>query len=297
MSFVKYQHIERLGTDAVNGLLDGKCYVFPKIDGTNGSLWFKNGIICAGSRNRELSQDSDNAGFYQATTSDPRYMSFFQENPSLRLYGEWLVPHSLKTYRDDAWRKYYVFDVRDESGRYLTYEEYKPILEKHNIDYIPAIAIVDYPNEETLYKLLDRTGAFLIKDGCGNGEGIVIKRYDFVNRYGHTIWAKIVTSEFKEKHLKEMGAPFVKQKLSLEDAIAEKYCTEAFIEKEQAKIIEERGGWESKFIPELLSKCYYNIVVEEIWNICKEHKNPIINFRELNQAITRKIKRTKPELF
>ena len=32
-------------------------------------------------------------------------------NPGCRFFGEWLVPHSLKTYREDAWRDFYIFDV------------------------------------------------------------------------------------------------------------------------------------------------------------------------------------------
>ena len=37
--FVKYQHIERFGTQETEGIENGTCYVFPKIDGTNASLW------------------------------------------------------------------------------------------------------------------------------------------------------------------------------------------------------------------------------------------------------------------
>jgi hypothetical protein len=38
MSFKKYQHIERYGTDEVEGIDAGLCYVFYKIDGTNSSI-------------------------------------------------------------------------------------------------------------------------------------------------------------------------------------------------------------------------------------------------------------------
>jgi hypothetical protein len=37
MEFRKYQHIERFGTTEVKNIELGKVYVFPKIDGTNGS--------------------------------------------------------------------------------------------------------------------------------------------------------------------------------------------------------------------------------------------------------------------
>lgn len=71
MNFVRYQHIERFGADEVENIELGICHVFPKIDGTNGSVWLgDDGKIQAGSRNRILSLDDDNAGFYAAIISD-----------------------------------------------------------------------------------------------------------------------------------------------------------------------------------------------------------------------------------
>lgn len=59
--FVKYQSLERLGTTEVIGIEQGRCYVFPKIDGTNASVWVcDKGEIHAGSRTRKLSLESDN---------------------------------------------------------------------------------------------------------------------------------------------------------------------------------------------------------------------------------------------
>ena len=34
MEFQKYMHVERLGKEEVEGITSGKCYVFPKLDGT-----------------------------------------------------------------------------------------------------------------------------------------------------------------------------------------------------------------------------------------------------------------------
>lgn len=291
MMFEKYQHIERIGTTEVDGLLDGLCYVFPKIDGTNGSVWLDNGEIRAGNRNRELSTKSDNAGFFNTIKDDERFIKFLNEFPNLRLYGEWLVPHSLKTYRDDAWRKFYVFDVMN-GGRYLTYEEYKPILEKYNIDFIVPIAVIDCPTEEKLYGMLNKN-QFL----CGNGEGIVVKRYDFKNKYGRTTWGKIVTSEFKAKHTREMGVTKLTTGIGIEERICEKYVTTALIEKEIAKIELENDGWNSKLIPRLIGVITYSVINEEMWNILKEFKNPTIDFNRLNSMIVREIKIKKSYIF
>ena len=64
MKFRKYQHIERFGTTEVSQIEFGECFIFPKIDGTNASVWLDDGEICAGSRQRQLSIEADNAGFY-----------------------------------------------------------------------------------------------------------------------------------------------------------------------------------------------------------------------------------------
>ena len=37
---IKYQHVCKIGSTDIEGLLDGECYVYPKIDGTNCPIWF-----------------------------------------------------------------------------------------------------------------------------------------------------------------------------------------------------------------------------------------------------------------
>jgi hypothetical protein len=301
MEFEKYQHIERFGTDEVEGIENGICYIFYKIDGTNGQVWLdSNGNIKAGSRNRELSLEKDNGGFYQYVLSDERIKNYLDKHPNHRLFGEWLIPHSLKTYRDDARKKFYVFDVCEGEGenlRYLSYDTYKPLLKEFGIEYIPPIAIISNPTEEVLIYQLEKTGTFLIKDGAGNGEGIVIKNYEYRNKYGRQTWAKIVCNEFKEKNVKEMGASTISCGETIEKSIVDKFCTATFIEKEYAKIVNENDGWTSKYIPMLLGRVFSEFIKEETWNILKEYKNPTINFKALNSMVILKIKETKKELF
>ena len=76
-----------------------------------------------------------------------------------------------------------------------------------------------------------------------------------------------------------------------------KYCTEAFIEKEYAKIVNEKEGWRSKYISMLLGRIYSELIKEEAWNIVKEFKNPTIDFKKLNCLVIDKVKETKKELF
>ena len=298
MEFKKYQHVERFGTTEVDGIEFGLCHIFPKIDGTNASVWWNNGVN-AGSRRRHISVDDDNAGFAQFATNDEKIEKFLSENQELRLYGEWLVPHSLKTYREDAWRKFYVFDVcrdKDDSVEYLTYEEYSILLEKYGIEYIPPICTINNSSYDQLVEQL-RQNIFLIEDGKGVGEGIVIKNYSFVNRFNRTTWAKIVTSEFKAKHAKAMGAPTKEGRKMIEAEIAEKYVTKALCEKEFAKIVNEQNGWQSKFIPRILNTVFYSVITEECWNFVKEHKNPKIDFKTLKHFVQNKTKEHLAQLF
>lgn len=297
MEFLKYQHVERFGTPETNGIENGMCYVFPKIDGTNSQLWFdkKTGSLYAGSRNRKLEFDNDNAGFYDWACNQDRHFYFFREFPNLRLYGEWLVPHSLKTYKDTAWRNFYVFDVMDGEN-YLPYEEYKKLLEPFGIEYIPAICKVENPTYERLIAQLEKNG-YLIEDGKGIGEGIVIKNYNYKNKFGRQTWAKIVTNEFKAKHQKTQITEIKEAKI-IEEEICKKYVTKSLIEKEFAKIENENGGdWSSKFIPRLINTVFYCIVKEESWNFVKEFKNPTVDFKRLSYFCTQQIKEQMPNLF
>lgn len=303
MEYRKYQHIERFGTTEVEGIENGCCYIFPKIDGTNACVWLgEDGLIHAGSRNRELTLDKDNAGFYEYISKHDGIAKCLNENPNLIIYGEWLCPHSLRTYRDDCWRRFYIFDVikysREDDFHYLEFAEYKELCEKYDLEYIPFLSIISNPTYELLMEELNNND-YLIKEGQGIGEGIVVKRYDYKNKYGRTTWAKIVASEFKEKHAKTMMKKDKAETSAamIEEKIVEKYVTQALCDKVYAKIVNEKGDWSSKYIPMLLNMVYYDLVREECWNFVKEFKNPTINFKTLSYLCNEKVKEKLTRLF
>lgn len=286
MEFKRYQHIERIGESKVEGLLDGTCTIFPKLDGANGSIYYRDGEIKAGSRYRELTLKEDNRGFYNSVINAENLLKYFTIHPNHRLYGEWLIPHTLKTYDDIAWRKFYVFDVMADD-EYIPFDDYRDSLELYEIEYIPPMAVLNYPTQSELEQLME-CNYFLMKEGCG--EGIVIKRYDFINSRGDVKWGKMVRSEFKEKHAKSRGRVYVDAKPTIESLICEKYITTALIDKEMAKLEVKYDGWNPKLIPEFLSVMFYTLVNEEIWNILKTFKNPTINFKSLKIEMAKAIK-------
>ena len=298
--FIKYPHLERFGNEEVDGIEFGTTYVFPKLDGTNAQLWVDaEGNLKAGSRNRQLELDNDNAGFYNAMIRDDKILDLFTGFPDLRLYGEWLVPHSLKTYRDDAWRKFYIFDVCNaETGEFYEYERYKEILDAYKLDYLPPIAIIKNGTREHYEKCLEKN-VFLIKDGMGVGEGIVIKNYVWENKYGSVTWAKIVTNEFKEIHHRGMGAPIIGGQ-TVEEKMVDELVTQHFVDKVVAKILIEDDmatQLSKKDIPLLLQTVFYDLVNEETWNFLKKNKNPKIDFAFLQRLTITKVKELRRDIF
>lgn len=290
MEYKSYQHIERLWTDATEGILNGIVYIFPKLDGTNGVL-FKNG---AGSRKRELSTPQDNQGFFNKISTQEKYARFFEEYPNVYLYGEYLKPHTVKNYTDDAWGEFYVFDIQAEDGSYIEWYYFEEMLGKYGIKYIPPIAILSDPTEEQVKAFVDQC-TYLCEPNT-LGEGIVVKNINFTNKYGRTVWAKVVRDEFKQKIMSKKKKAKVTPTESIEQQIVDSFCTSSFIEKEYQKLVEDKP-WSSKLIPMLISKIYHEFIEEESWNFIKKYKNPMINFKVLNSLIIGKVKEVKGELF
>jgi hypothetical protein len=295
MSFVKYIHLERFGTDEVDGINLGECHIFPKIDGTNSSVWLGENGLCFGSRNRELSFDNDNAGFAVWASNQQSLFELLAALPcGSRVFGEWLVPHSLKSYRDDAWRRFYVFDIL-VNETFLHYNEYKTLCDAYGVDYIPCICVAKNPDYEILSKEAEKN-RYLIEENKGIGEGIVIKQYGYKNKFGRTTWAKVITNQFKDKHIKAMGGSVVSNAM-VEDEIAKEFVSMHFVEKIISKIINEKGAFCSESIPALLGMAYHDLVTEELWQAIKKHKNPKIDFKALNSFCIKRVKELKPEFF
>lgn len=291
MDWHKYQHIERLGADEVDGILDGDVYVYTKLDGTNTGVYLDDtGNIRVNSSKRLLSIDNDNAGACAYILANEKFKKYLDKHPNHYLYGEFLVKNRIRTYKDDAWNKLYIFDVveyKEDTIRYLSYGEYVPLLEEFDIEYIPYINKFVSPSLDDVGNLVDK-GMFLQKSE-GFPEGIVIKNYGFVNKYGRTVWAKIVREEFKHRAK-------IKIANCVEQQIVDEFCTSALIEKEYTKVVVEKG-WNSKLIPMLLGTIWHTFITEECWNIIKKYKNPTIDFRLLNKLVVDKIKKVKSDVF
>lgn len=299
---IKYMHVEKFGSDEVSGIENYESYVLPKIDGTNGVIWFEDNVVHCGSRKRELSIESDNAGFYSQFHNDDRFTNFFHKYNTDRyfyvVYGEFLVKNVIKDYEDNAWRKYYVFDVlrydKDtDTGTYLKPEEYIPMLKEFNIDYIPVMCKITNPTIEQLKDLCEKA-TFLMKEDKP-GEGIVLHAPGFVNRYGRTVWAKVVRNEFRVS--KKLGGHDTGSFDSVENKIIDNFLTTALINKEYAKIVVEKGVWDNKYIPRLFNTIFHTLITECAWDMVKKYKRPKIDFNKLYLLTVEKVKDTMKGVF
>lgn len=323
MTYRRYDHLERLGHDEVSGIELGRVHIFPKLDGTNGVVFLNldGNRVCAGSRNRKLSEDVDNHGFRGWLDSDdPKAVTLrdYVRNANFPavVYGEWLIPHTLKTYRPDAWRRFWIFDVFDKhSGHYLSWDQYGPELIRRGLDVVEPLCTIVNPSEDQLRAQVE-TNTYLIANGAGLGEGVVIKNYAWRNRFGRQPWAKVVRNEFREEHRRAMGTPEKGGEFQVELAIVEEFVTPALVGKTRAKIVaalanatgvdlaadpnapmrvEESNR--AKLIPQLLGRVFHDLVAEETWAALKKFDMPTIDFKKLSRATTARVKLLASDLF
>jgi hypothetical protein len=312
--FHRYMHIERFGTREVEGIEVGECWVYPKLDGANSSVWVRpeasegmqHYTICTGSRNRELSLEEDNHGFAAWLTGSSiaaeNLRLLVLRNPHVRVFGEWLVQHTIKTYRAEAWRQFYAFDIWHEAEqRWLNHFEAEALCLESAVPFVPPLAKIMNPTEVDLRRLVD-SNTYLMQDGAGPGEGIVIKNWGFRNKFGRQVWAKMVRNVFKEENRAAFGVPEPGASHQLELEIAQRYVTPELVQKERSKIEADLGcgppgGNLPPVQPQLLGRIWHCIVTEELWDAVKRFKNPTLDFKKLNRFVNAETKKLAPDLF
>jgi hypothetical protein len=248
--------------------------------------------------------------------------------PHLIFYGEWLVPHTLKTYRESAWRRFYIFDVYDRTtGLYIPFETYAALFEAYNaefpdtqLDYIHPLCTINNPTQDQL-KQQTETNTYLVGEGAGVGEGIVAKNYAWRQAHRDQVWAKVVRNEFKDKMNKTFGAPHKEgARRELEFEIADEFITPTLVGKNLAKVliavaesvVEKDSGavpmspnfqqhmlanYRGRVIPQLLERVWYDFITEELWAVLKKHRNATLDFKLMRGQVTNRIKAIAPEVF
>jgi len=296
VQFRKYMHIERLGSDVVQDILKGTCYIFPKLDGANASIWLgDDGKVKCGSRNKELSQIDDLRGFWQWVQCNEELTEYFDKRPSDVIHGEWLVSHNIK-YRSTCYNKFYIFDIWSDN-HYMNYGEVQAVLAiYHDLreSLIPVLSILVDATSALVEACVPNANYYLLPENA-QGEGIVIKNYNYRDKFGHVTWAKVVQDEFKFEQKKPKLIPNIGD---IEKAIIDKTITTALLIKEYSKfyppesdtLLQGQTVYRYEKIPRMLQAIYYCLITEELWDCLKKFKNPTINFKVLKKLCDTRVR-------
>lgn len=305
MIFKKYDKVERWDhKDEIEGINIGEVYIQEKIDGANAQVFFHDGHICIGKRSdivARINVEYDTLQVKEEFRGLPDYIfkdrkcykNLFKYYPEWRLYGEWLVKHTV-IYGDIFINKFYVFDIYDENEqRFLQPDDYFHILDQFYISFIPLFYKLENPSMDELLDLTRKIEKIPKSNfGAEMIEGLVYKNYDFINRYGRNVFMKAVTKEFLEVN----KLVFTSKKDDLvETQIISKFLTPTRMEKVYQKMKDEHEILNIKYIPEFMNRCLHDLITEDCWDIMFRDKiikrsKGILNVFELRNQCNLKSK-------
>ena len=290
MEIKKYLDIERCKKSYASTFEVGEPIVIQvKIDGSNASIAYdsKTNSLVAFSRRQTLNEMNTLNGFWNYVQSlDIKTFAEVLGNRYI-IFGEWLVPHSVK-YPEDMYKKFYMFDVWDrETEQYLTQEDSLAIFDRLK-NYIPNYVHTLYNGPFISW---EHTLAFLKENIYGETpcmEGIVIKRQNKLWSKSSRLpyYVKIVNEKFSEVHSSKPKTidPEKLAAREAEQAAVAEVVTKRRIEKMLQKFEEDNlipsdwGGESMKQISKLLPKAVYEdcrkeepeavITVENFGKIC-----------------------------
>lgn len=280
MQFKKYPKVHRIGKEEVEGILDGHCFIQEKIDGANTSIWLEDGVVQCGSRNRHL-QNTGFGGFVPYAQGHIGIADLLRANPDYRLYGEWLVRHTI-AYKETAYKEFYLFDI-EFGDKFFTTDEVHAEAIEYGIKTPELFGYIENPTEK---QLKDFVGKSEIAE---RGEGIVIKNPLFINKFCECVYGKIVTEKFQEMNAITFGGNNKYSESYWEMYVTNKYITLGRVQKILNKIqptIDEK--LDLKHIPRITNTVYNDMITEEIWDIQK--KVPVIDFKKLRRLVMLKSK-------
>lgn len=281
-----YGKIHRLGKEEVEGILSGICIVQEKVDGANVSIWLEDGVLKMGTRTRIIRDDEESFnGFVEYVKGHKGINELLAQHPTYRLYGEWLVRHTI-AYKETAYKKFYLFDIlihTDDGDMWDSEEDVRQLGLTYDIPTVPFHGAFENPTIEALQEFVGRS------EFGDRGEGIVIKNYSFRNGFGDMCFAKIVTEEFKEDNAVTFGGNNKFSDTYHEMWVVNKFMTLARIQKIMNKIQPEvNEKLDMKHIPRIMGTAYHDMLVEEIWEIA--NKVPKLDFKALKRCSDKKAK-------
>lgn len=282
--FKKYEKIYSLLDNEWNfreesdWILNWFCYVQEKIDWANLSIWQDNWQIRIWSRNQDVTEWSFRWAVDYIKSHD-WINKLFNEIENIRLYWEWLVPHTITSYSKENYNNFYIFDIEIDWIKQSIDFVYD-IANKYNIKTPILFYKWKIESINDILKYVWKSNIWPV------WEWIVIKNLNFINKFWNLTYAKIVWDNFKEENAIVF---WNHQKWDIEMKLCNKYCTLWRVKKIINKIEQTYNANITKQdINKIIWMLQYDIISEEAWNIAKEW---VVNFKTLKGLITKRCAR------
>ena len=266
--------------EEVDWILDWLCYIQEKIDWANLSVWLEDWEIFVWSRRTVVGTDKIKEWFRGAVEYINTHKGIRRLLDTLewdiRLYWEWLVPHTITDYNSLSYNHFYLFDVEVDGVR-KTPEKVFEFAETFWIKTPEIFWVYKNPSVEDIQQFVWQT---TLKENNTGWEWIVIKNLDFINKWWRGSYAKIVSENFKEENWVVFGNH---QRWDTEMLLTNKYCVVGRVRKIINKIEQQQDKDISKQdIKQIIWRLQNDIITEEARNISKKW---LINFKRLKGLI------------
>lgn len=221
IKFHKYQDVaHKFEDEETQGLLDGKLVMQPKLDGTNLQIFNHNGEMIITSRTEIETATTQFTGAYETVRNNENIARLLKDYPNYKIVGEWLKRHKI-SYAEDAYDQFYAFDIIlldtefDNGIRdYVDWEVAYPLLQSYNIKAVPyRIITKDQLQLGTSILFNMEESRYLLTEEAIGGEGIVIKNYNYKNRFRRQIWCKIINRDSYKHKMPKIRSPKVDESL------------------------------------------------------------------------------------
>lgn len=308
----RYQHVERIGNDEVQGLLQGTLWIQEKLDGANLSVsWDQEAndfIICSRQNVVYHHGECHNNSFSRAVEhvkSDPNFVLLFEQNPNVILRCEYLTKHKVpilpefegkvvifdvETFKlSDAFLmataddNEFIDDVIKYDYSYLHYNDYENLRTQFNTLLWLSAVSADKVTVEQLQEWSQGNSQY-----CEYREGIVIKNYEFTNKWGFTKWGKVISPVFDQKKALKTKAKL--EVGELEQLFVNKFVTPGYVEKEIHKIRDAKGEVSTKDMGQIIGRVPYELFQDEMWRFLGKANAGEFNFRVWRAATIEKVR-------
>ena len=259
MEFNKYGKIYRIGHTETEDIFKNEkdlIVIEEKIDGGNFRFMILDQRVIIGSRTQQLTSDEgEDTNMNKMFLRCSNYVRQMIKDLDLKkyegmiFYGENCIKHTLN-YNWDEIPPYLGFDIRKDNV-FINYEERTKLFQELGLKEAPLVEI----KQAKEIKEIDDNIIPISKYAKGKAEGVVFKNYS------KQIFAKYVSDAFKEDNALAFGGS--PKYNNIDDTnngdFIFKYCTNARIDKQIFKLLEEGNKLDMPLMKYLSKRVYQDI--------------------------------------